>query len=118
MEITLRINNQPQKFTQNFVSGRMFRRTLELEKAWRERDKEDPIAELDIMADYVSEVFNRQFTPDEYLDGVESHLAVSEFMRVKIQVQTGRYEAFGIDMSKLPGEGAEGEEEGELDPNA
>ena len=112
MEITLRIDNQPKKITQNFVSGRMFRRTLELEKAWRERDKEDPITELDMMSDYVSEVFNRQFSAEEYLDGVESHKTVSEFMRVKIEVQTGRLEAFGVDMSKEPGE-----EEGEPDPN-
>ena len=114
MEITLRVDNQPKKITQDFVSGRMFRRTLELEKAWRERDQEDPIAELDLMADYVSEVFNRQFSPDEYLDGVKSHEAVSEFLRVKMEVQTGRYEAFGVDMSKDP---AEGEKEGEPDPN-
>ena len=111
MEITLRIDNQPKKITQDFVSGRMFRRTLELEKAWRERDKEDPIAELDLMADYVSEVFNRQFSPEEYLGGVKSHEAVSEFLRVKMEVQTGRYEAFGVDMSKDP-------EEEEPDPNA
>ncbi len=113
MEITLRIDNKPKKITQDFVSGRMFRRTLELEKAWRERDQEDPIAELDLMADYVSEVFNRQFSPDEYLDGVESHQAVSEFMRVKLEVQSGRLEAFGV----KPDEETEAEE-GESDPNA
>lgn len=90
-------------FTQTFVSGRMLRRTAEYEKMFADEIKKaketgeyDSLKDMDMAAEYVSEAFNGQFTREEYIDGIESHKLISEFIRIKTEVQTGRSEALGV----------------------
>ena len=99
-KITLIIDAQPKTFIQPFVSGRILRRTMEYDKKFIVLLKEpeyDRIKDLDLAAEYVSEVFANQFTPDQFIDGIASHLAIDEYLRIKELVQTGKNEAFGID---------------------
>lgn len=119
MEIKLRIKEgekfEEKTFIQPFVSGRILRRTIEIEKDFDKLVKDagaevknyDSIKDQDLQAKYVSEVFGNQFTPDQYIDGVESHKMLSEFLRVRNFVVTGRDEAMGGT-----------NRDGESDPNA
>lgn len=115
MEIKLVINGEIKTFTQSFVSGRMFRRTIEYAEKFRELLEQEPydrIKDMELAADYVVEVFNNQFTRDQYIDGVASHLVIKEFLRIKELVETGRNEAFGITPDKPDNQ------DGDPDPNS
>ncbi|UNC91698.1 phage tail assembly chaperone G [Candidatus Contubernalis alkaliaceticus] len=117
MEITLRVDNEEKTFIQPFVSARILRRTFEYDKKFQELleagaenfENYDRIKDLELAAEYVSEVFNNQFTAEQFLDGVESYKAVPEYTRIKRLVQTGREEAFGVTKTD--------NEEGKPDPN-
>lgn len=113
MKITLIIEGKPKTFEQKFVSGRMLRRTIELENEFDklkeatriEKDGEieydeskyDRLKDLELASEYVSEAFNHQFTADEFIDGVEAHKLISEYLRVRTEVLTGRAIALGAD---------------------
>jgi hypothetical protein len=115
--ITLFIDNQSKTFTQPFVSGRILRRTFEvqeqmnklLEESGGDLAKVNRVKEMELAADYVCEVFGNQFTRDQYIDGVASHKFFEEYWRIRELVELGRNEAFGIE----PANEAE-----DTDPNA
>lgn len=70
MDLTLQVNGKPKTYTTGFVSARMVRQTLAMA---REINFEDlSPEELDQLADYVVELFGRQFTRDELYDGLAS----------------------------------------------
>lgn len=118
--ITLIIDNQSKTFTQPFVSGRILRRTFEvqeqmsklLEAAGDDLAKVNRIQEMELAADYVCEVFANQFSRDQYIDGVESHKFFDEYWRIRELVELGRNEAFGIEPANEANEAAA------ADPNA
>lgn len=109
MKITLIIEGKSKTFEQKFVSGRMLRRTIEYEAEFKklldeaktddgyDMEKYDRLKDMELAAEYVAEAFNRQFTADEFIDGVEAHKLISEFLRIKTEVQTGRAIALGAD---------------------
>ncbi|BAU27634.1 hypothetical protein DFP93_102118 [Aneurinibacillus soli] len=70
MEITLRINGETKTFSTGFISGRMFRRAIAIEKLM----KSGIVTEesLDEIIDYVVGVFDGKFSRDEFYDGVEA----------------------------------------------
>ncbi len=68
MELVLRIAGKKKTFVAPFISGRMLRRTIEIAK----KTDFDNINEetLDTLVDYVVEVYGKQFTRDEFYDGI------------------------------------------------
>ena len=111
-EIKLIINGEEKTFTQPFVSGRILRNTIEHDEKLQENANQEPFdrtKDLDLCAEYVSLVFNDQFTADQFIDGLPSHKVYDEYWRVKGLVQQGRADAFKGFMND-PGE--------EPDPNA
>lgn len=67
MQITLQVETKKRTYTPKFVSGRMFRRTLEVSKVLQNGLGED---ELDAAVDYIVELYGNQFTRDELYDGI------------------------------------------------
>ena len=116
MQITLLINNKPKAFIQPFVSGRILRKTIELDKIFKQMLEEsgedyenyDRLKDLDLASEYVAEVFNNQFSPEQYLDGTPSHEVIKTYLRIKTEVETGRNEVLEINT----------ESKEEADPNA
>jgi len=75
MKLTLKIEGKEKNFTTPFISGRMLRKTLEFQKT---NDLTDINAELlDKMVDYVVDLFGKQFTQDEFYDGLEAGKMIS-----------------------------------------
>lgn len=101
MQITLRFEGTDKtitnkKFTQEFVSGRVFRKTLEMQKLLRNGIDEDT---LDIFVDYVVLLFGKQFTMDEFYDGIDARVIVDELVRCIEEVIHGASDAVGADPS-------------------
>lgn len=85
MKITLRINGEDKTFTNDFVQGRIFRNALELNKKLKE-NTEISVDLFDTLVEFVVITFGKQFTVDEFWDGVEAHKLQDEVMRVFNQV--------------------------------
>lgn len=68
MNITLKINNEEKIFSSGFVSTRKLKKALALTK---DMDKitTNADAAFDILAEFILELYNNQFTIDELLDG-------------------------------------------------
>lgn len=69
MEIILRVEGEEKTFTQDFVSGRIFRKTLEMQK---KIEGDIDVSTLDLLVDYVVELFGKKFTRDDFYDGIEA----------------------------------------------
>ena len=96
-EIKLVIDGQEKTFTQPFVSGRILRLTIEQDKKITENAEQEPfdnIKDMELAAEYVSTVFNNQFTPQQFEDGIPSHKFYYEYWRIKGLVLKGRADAF------------------------
>ena len=74
MQITLEVAGKKRTYVPNFVSGRMFRRTLEVSKELQKGLGEN---ELDAAVDYIVELYGGQFTRDEFYDGIAVQELVS-----------------------------------------
>ncbi|UOQ93416.1 hypothetical protein MUO14_24115 [Halobacillus shinanisalinarum] len=80
MEIVLKINGEDKTFTQSFVSGYCFKKALELSTEEEKKGFDVKILEKEI--DFVCEVFNNQFTRDEFYKGVDATKLMSEIRRI------------------------------------
>jgi hypothetical protein len=78
MQITLFVNGEEKTFTVPFVKARMFRRALEITKKYDLNDVD--VATLDILVSYVVELFNNQFTVDEFYDGIPADKLISTIL--------------------------------------
>lgn len=96
MKITLRIEGTDKTFTQEFVSGRMFRKTLEKQKLLKGGVDENA---LDSMVDYVVELFAAQFTQDQFYDGIRAQVMMDTIIGLVNEVVHGASEAVGADPS-------------------
>jgi hypothetical protein len=63
------IEDKEKTFSVPFAKGRMFRRALEMNKLFME-GAEITKEVMDQLVDFVCELFNCQFTPDEVWDGL------------------------------------------------
>lgn len=71
MEITLLIDKQEKKFSiSSFISARMLRKAFGLQKKLSNAESEE---DLDVLIDYVVDVFGNQFTRDQFYDGLHAH---------------------------------------------
>lgn len=75
MQITLIINGEAKTFNQSFISGRAFRQSLAIQNIL---ESGEILPEtLDRVADYVVSVYGKQFTQDEFYDGIDCSQVVS-----------------------------------------
>lgn len=94
MKITLRIEGTDKAFTQDFVSGRIFRKTLEMQKLLGKGVDENT---LDTFVDYVVELFGRQFTQDQFYDGIDARVIIDKIVSCIDEIINGASEAVGAD---------------------
>lgn len=87
MQLTLRINGENKTFTADFISARMFRRAVEMQKHFRGGELDENT--LDEMVGFVTEVFGKQFTIDDVYDGVEASKIIDVIIQT-INAVTGR----------------------------
>ncbi|MGF7186643.1 hypothetical protein GGQ84_002767 [Desulfitispora alkaliphila] len=87
MNITLKINGKDKKFTTDFISARMVRRTIEVSKDINFNDMSTD--ELDKMVGYVAELFGGQFTIDDVYDGLASKELIPTIMNCINEVVGG-----------------------------
>lgn len=89
LKITLRLNGDTKEYTQDFISGYLFRRAVDLDdkrnKYMQEvlQTKGDIPAEkqtalLDELYDFVSHVFDRKFTAEEYEKGSDARQVIDQ----------------------------------------
>lgn len=83
MQITLRIDGVEKGFHQDFISGRMFRRTIEMQKLFRTNEAGKNVIDeshIDTLVTYVVELFDKRFTVDQFYDGIEARKLISTVM--------------------------------------
>ena len=70
MKIILKIGGKEKTFVADFISARMLRKTIDISK----NINFDALSadELDIMVDYLVQLFGKQFTIDDVYDGLPS----------------------------------------------
>lgn len=93
LSITLRQEDGSGKtYTQEFISGRMFRRTIEMQKLLKSGVD---VGTLDQLANYVCEVFGKQFTLDQLYDGVAAGRLIPTISDCINAVVSGASESIG-----------------------
>jgi len=95
LEITLRIDGQEKTFVTDFVSARMFRKTLEIGKQL-DNGVTDP-QDLDKVVDYVVDLFGKQFTRDNFYDGLPANKLVSTVVSMANGIISESNEKLGVD---------------------
>lgn len=63
-------------YMHDYISGLMFRKTVEMQTVLK--DGMD-VAAVDKVANYVVELFEKQFTVDQFYDGIEANKLISTF---------------------------------------
>lgn len=96
MQITLRIEGQDKTFTQDFISGRMFRKAIEMEKHFKDRIDENT---LDEMVGFVADAYGKQFTIDQFYDGIESNKLIGTVTQTIHAIIGRSTKAMGVDES-------------------
>jgi len=80
LQISLRQEDGTTKtFKQDFISGRMFRRTVEIQKLMKEQGGEPET--LTEVYGFFSEVFGNQFSPEEFEDGIDSRKMIDTILK-------------------------------------
>ncbi|WP_156290788.1 phage tail assembly chaperone G [Oceanobacillus salinisoli] len=103
MKLELKLNGETKIYTTSFVSARQFRKLMEYDQ---EIDYSNlSLDDVDELAGFVCNVFDNQFTVDEFYDGIPSHKLISTILNVFIYVRTGKE-------PELKKENEEGNEEG------
>ncbi|MBD1373713.1 hypothetical protein IC620_15310 [Hazenella sp. IB182357] len=82
LKIKLNIDGENKTFTQDFISGRMFRKAIELEEeqnqhlAKIQKQSDIPVSEsiklIEALYHFICEVFDKQFTLEQYEDGIDA----------------------------------------------
>ncbi|MBO1003735.1 phage tail assembly chaperone G [Pseudogracilibacillus auburnensis] len=88
MHLTLLIDGEDKTFTPGHVSAKFLLKMMEYDQ---EIDYNDMSVEnIKKLAGFVSDVFGKQFTIDEFLEGIKSYELISTFGKVFIFVRTGQ----------------------------
>jgi hypothetical protein len=69
MQFKLMVEDKEKTFSVPFVKGRIFRKALKINKTLNQEGGIDEAA-LDELEEFVCDVFNNQFTPDDLEDGL------------------------------------------------
>ncbi|MCD8502947.1 MAG: hypothetical protein LRY71_16440 [Bacillaceae bacterium] len=79
MKLKLKIGGEDKTFIADFISARMMRRTIEISKSMN--FEEMSVDDLDIMVEYLVQLFGKQFTIDDVYDGLPSKELVSTLIK-------------------------------------
>ena len=71
IEIELEINGEIKRFVCTKIKGILLRKTVGVIKVFEGMDKGIDEEKLDELADYTVDVFGKQFTREEFYDGIE-----------------------------------------------
>lgn len=71
IEIELEINGEIKRFVCTKIKGILLRKTVGVIKVFEGMDKGIDEEKLDELADYTVDVFSKQFTREEFYDGIE-----------------------------------------------
>jgi len=102
MQITLKIEGKDKIFTNDFVPGRVFRNALLINKKMS-KGAEISAELFDDLVEFCVTAFGKQFTIDEFWDGIDARNLDKEVMRVYNEV---------LSFGGLAIEGNEGNETG------
>lgn len=94
MEIVLLINDEEKTFVAPFISGRKFRKTIEMQKKFR-GDMDEKT--LDSMVDFVVDIFGNQFSRDQFYDGIAANKLISTVTDCINEVVGSASLALGVD---------------------
>lgn len=90
---------EEQDFTQGFISGRAFRKTMEMKKKVAGGVDETV---LDEMVDYVVYLFANQFTRDQFYDGIAAEKMMDTIVGCINKVVGGASKAIGANGEQSP----------------
>lgn len=86
MQITLRIDGKDKIFTNDFVPGRVFRNALLINKKMKDKGVELSPELFDELIEFCVTAFSKQFTIDEFWDGIDARYLDKEVMRIYNEV--------------------------------
>lgn len=95
MKVTLRINGENKTITTDFIPGRLFRRAIELSNTIDFKNLQPET--LDTLVDFVVDAFGKQFTRDDFYDGIDARCFVNTIVDTINQVTDSAVEAIGAD---------------------
>ena len=88
LRITLHLDGEKKTFYTDFISGYMFRKALELDEKrnkylkkvldQQETSREEQEELLNELYTFISEVFGKQFTPEQYEQGTDARRIVDQ----------------------------------------
>jgi hypothetical protein len=87
MNLVLFLEGEEKVFTAPFVSGLVYRKLMQMDETIDYSDIS--LNEFDKIAGFIAEVFNNQFTINEFLEGTESHRILDVALDVFTFVRTG-----------------------------
>lgn len=82
MQLTLRIEGKDTIFTNDFVPGRVFRNALLINKKMKNGADEISAELFDELIEFCVTAFGKQFTIDEFWDGIDARYLDKEVMRI------------------------------------
>ncbi len=88
MKLELRINGENKLFTTDFISGRMYRKLLEYDEVMNYNNLS--VDDMDKLVSLTCEVYNNQFTLDDFYDGISVDNLIPTIRRIIIFIRTGR----------------------------
>jgi hypothetical protein len=82
MKLTIKIDGKDKTFTNDFVPGRVFRNALLINKKMKDGQTELSAELFDELVEFCVIAFGKQFTIDEFWDGIDARYLDSEVMRI------------------------------------
>jgi N-acetyl-anhydromuramyl-L-alanine amidase AmpD len=86
MQITLKIDGNDKTFINDFVPGRVFKNALTLNKKMKEEGSELTAELFDELVEFCVMAFNKQFTTEEFWDGIDARYLDSEVTRIYSEI--------------------------------
>lgn len=84
MKIKLLIEQEEKTFSVPFITGRMFRKSIDMQKKLDGMEVDTKM--LDEMADYVVDAFGSQFTQDQFYDGIEGKRIIPTVIEIVMEI--------------------------------
>ena len=82
IEIELEINGEIKRFVCTKIKGILLRKTVGIIKVFESMDKGMDEEKLDRLADYIVDVFGKQFTREEFYDGIELGNVITKIQNI------------------------------------
>jgi len=83
----MKIKIDDKSYEQTKFKGRALRNLLEIQNILEEREEESfKVDDLDIMCEFIANVFDNQFTSDDLLDNLEFHEIMECFKKIAEEI--------------------------------